>query len=195
MAITFATSPRSRHKRILSNFPAKLMSEQTYGIDPAVATRIAKGIAKSRAWGWKPRSSSVAATSSRRRGERARHGPRDRGLRGAGHCDQRAALQTRSSSKHVVTRVVTAIEMRAVAEPFIRRRLIRHPKGRVVVFAPAPAILLQHRHAAARAMETKPTSSKGTKVDRIYDADPMVKTDAVRFDRISYQQVSSRGSR
>jgi uridylate kinase len=107
------------------------------------------------------------------------------------------ALQDALEQQNVVTRVVTAIEMRAVAEPFIRRRAIRHlEKGRVVVFGAGTGnpYFSTDTAAALRAMEIKAdVILKGTKVDGIYDADPMVKTDAVRFDRISYRQVLEQG--
>ena len=107
------------------------------------------------------------------------------------------ALQDALEQQEVVTRVVTAIEMRAVAEPFIRRRAIRHlEKGRVVVFGAGTGnpYFSTDTAAALRAMEIKAdVIMKGTKVDGIYDADPMVKRDAVRYDQISYQQVLERG--
>jgi uridylate kinase len=107
------------------------------------------------------------------------------------------ALQDALEQQNVVTRVVTAIEMRAVAEPFIRRRAIRHlEKGRVIVFGAGTGnpYFSTDTAAALRAMEIKAeVIMKGTKVDGIYDADPMVKKDAVRFDRISYQQVLEQG--
>jgi len=107
------------------------------------------------------------------------------------------ALQDALEQQNVVTRVVTAIEMRAVAEPFIRRRAIRHlEKGRVVVFGAGTGnpYFSTDTAAALRAMEIKAdVILKGTKVDGIYDADPMVKTDAVRFERISYLQVLEQG--
>ena len=93
----------------------------------------------------------------------------------------------------VITRVVTAIEMRAVAEPFIRRRALRHlEKGRVVVFGAGTGnpYFSTDTAAALRAMEIKAdVILKATKVDGIYDADPMTTPSATRFDRISYLQV------
>jgi uridylate kinase len=107
------------------------------------------------------------------------------------------ALQDALEQQDVVTRVVTAIEMRAVAEPFIRRRSIRHlEKGRVVVFGAGTGnpYFSTDTAAALRAMEIKAdVILKGTKVDGIYDADPMVKTNATRFERISYLQVLEQG--
>jgi uridylate kinase len=83
--------------------------------------------------------------------------------------------------------------MRAVAEPFIRRRAIRHlEKGRVVVFAGGTGnpYFTTDTAAALRAMEMKAEIIlKATKVDGIYSADPVTHPDATRFDRISYLQV------
>ena len=91
------------------------------------------------------------------------------------------------------TRVLTAIEMRAVAEPFIRRRAVRHlEKGRVVVFAAGTGnpYFTTDTAAALRAMEMKAeVILKATKVDGIYTADPVKHPDATRYDRISYLQV------
>ena len=107
------------------------------------------------------------------------------------------ALQDALEQQNVVTRVVTAIEMRAVAEPFIRRRAIRHlEKGRVVVFGAGTGnpFFSTDTAAALRAMEIKAdVILKGTKVDGIYDADPMLNPTASRFDRISYLQVLEQG--
>ena len=91
------------------------------------------------------------------------------------------ALQDALEQQGVVTRVVTAIEMRAVAEPFIRRRAIRHlEKGRVVVFGAGTGnpYFSTDTAAALRAMEIKAeVILKATKVDGIYDADPMLNAD------------------
>ena len=107
------------------------------------------------------------------------------------------ALQDALEQQNVVTRVVTAIEMRAVAEPFIRRRAIRHlEKGRVVVFGGGTGnpYFSTDTAAALRAMEVKAeVIFKATKVDGIYDADPMTHPNASRFDRISYIQVLEQG--
>src|SRR5881296_1255821 len=107
------------------------------------------------------------------------------------------ALQDALEKQDVHTRVQSAIEMREVAEPFIRRRAIRHlEKERVVIFAGGTGnpYFSTDTAAALRAMEIKAdVILKGTKVDGIYDADPMVKTNATRYDRISYLQVLEQG--
>jgi uridylate kinase len=107
------------------------------------------------------------------------------------------ALQDAREQINDTTRVLTAIEMRAVAEPFIRRRAIRHlEKGRVVVFAAGTGnpYFTTDTAAALRAMEIKAdVILKGTKVDGIYTADPMLHPDATRFETISYLNVLERG--
>jgi uridylate kinase len=93
--------------------------------------------------------------------------------------------------------VVTAIEMRAVAEPFIRRRAIRHlEKGRVVILAAGTGnpYFTTDTAAALRAMEIKAdVILKATKVDGVYTADPVIHPEATRYDRISYLQVLEQG--
>ena len=175
------------------------MGEQTYGIDPAVATQIAKDIAEIQGMGVE--TAIVIGGGNIFRGVAASARGMDRAT--ADYMGMLAtvinalALQDALEQQNVVTRVVTAIEMRAVAEPFIRRRAIRHlEKGRVVVFGAGTGnpYFSTDTAAALRAMEIKAdVIMKGTKVDGIYDADPMVKKDAVRYDSISYQQVLERG--
>ena len=107
------------------------------------------------------------------------------------------ALQDALEHVGVPTRVVTAIEMRAVAEPFIRRRAIRHlEKGRVVIFAAGTGnpYFTTDTAAALRAMEMKAeVILKGTKVDGIYTADPFQHPEATKFQEISYLQVLEKG--
>jgi uridylate kinase len=103
------------------------------------------------------------------------------------------ALQDALEANGVVTRVMSAIEMRAVAEPFIRRRAIRHlEKGRAVIFAAGTGnpYFTTDTAAALRAMEIRANViMKATKVDGIYTADPMSDPAATRYDTISYLQV------
>jgi uridylate kinase len=95
------------------------------------------------------------------------------------------------------TRVVTAIEMREIAEPFIRRRVVRHlEKGRIVVLAGGTGnpYFSTDTAAALRAMEIKAeVILKATKVDGVYDADPNKVPGAKMYDRITYLDVLSRG--
>jgi uridylate kinase len=107
------------------------------------------------------------------------------------------ALQDALEAQEVHTRVQTAIEMNQVAEPFIRRRAIRHlEKGRVVIFAGGTGnpYFSTDTAASLRAMEIKADAIlKATKVDGIYDADPMLVKDATKFSEISYMEVLKRG--
>jgi uridylate kinase len=107
------------------------------------------------------------------------------------------ALQDALERAGLITRVMSAIEMREVAEPFIRRRAIRHlEKERVVIFAGGTGnpYFSTDTAAALRAMEIKAEIIlKGTKVDGIYDADPMKIPDARKFDRLTYFEVLQKG--
>jgi uridylate kinase len=107
------------------------------------------------------------------------------------------ALQDALEKQGVYTRVMSAIEMNQVAEPFIRRRAIRHlEKNRLVIFAAGTGSPYFSTDSAAslRAMEIKADAIlKATKVDGIYDADPMIVKDAKMFDQISYLEILKRG--
>ena len=109
------------------------------------------------------------------------------------------ALQDALEKQGVFTRVMSAIEMNQVAEPFIRRRAMRHlEKGRMVIFAGGTGSPYFSTDTAAslRAMEIKAdVILKATKVDGIYDADPMKVKDAKKFAEISYIEVLKRGLR
>ena len=107
------------------------------------------------------------------------------------------ALQDTLEKLGVPTRVQTAINIEQVAEPYIRRRAIRHlEKGRIVIFAGGTGnpYFTTDTTAALRAMEIHAeVILKATKVDGIYDKDPVKHPDATRFDHISYIQVLERG--
>src|ERR1700687_1051194 len=107
------------------------------------------------------------------------------------------ALQDALEKQDVYTRVQSAIEMNQVAEPFIRRRAIRHlEKGRVVIFAGGTGnpYFSTDTAASLRAMEIKADAIlKATKVDGIYDADPMTVKDAKKFSQLTYMDVLKRG--
>jgi uridylate kinase len=107
------------------------------------------------------------------------------------------AVQDALERAGVFTRVLSAIEMREVAEPFIRRRAIRHmEKGRVAIFAGGTGspYFSTDTAAALRAMEVKADIIlKGTKVDGIYDSDPMKNPKARKFERLRYIDVLKKG--
>lgn len=106
------------------------------------------------------------------------------------------ALQDALENADIHTRVLSAIEMRQVAESFIKRRAVRHlEKGRVVIFAAGTGnpYFSTDTTAALRAMEIKAEIiMKATKVDGIYDADPLQSLDAKKIARISYIDVIKR---
>jgi uridylate kinase len=107
------------------------------------------------------------------------------------------ALQEALEREGVFTRVMSAIEMQAVAEPYIRRRAIRHiEKGRVVIFAAGTGnpYFTTDTTAALRALEIgAELIMKATKVDGVYDADPVTDPDATKFDEVTYIEVLNRG--
>ena len=107
------------------------------------------------------------------------------------------AMQDALEKTGVATRVMSAIEMNQICEPYIRRRAIRHlEKGRAVIFAAGTGSPYFSTDSAAslRAMEIKADAIlKGTKVDGIFDADPATHKDAVMFDQISYLDILKRG--
>ena len=103
------------------------------------------------------------------------------------------AIQDALEKTNVHARVMSAIEMHQVCEPYIRRRAIRHlEKGRVVIFAAGTGnpYFSTDTAASLRAMEIKAdVLLKATKVEGIYDADPVIKTDAVKFEQITYMDI------
>jgi len=175
------------------------MGEQNYGIDPEVANQIAKDVSEIQGMGVE--TAIVIGGGNIFRGVAASARGMDRAT--ADYMGMLAtiinalALQDALEKQGVATRVVTAIEMRSVAEPFIRRRAIRHlEKRRVVVFGGGTGnpYFSTDTAAALRAMEIKAdVILKATKVDGVYNADPMTHPAATRFDRISYLQVLEQG--
>ncbi|SHE93570.1 uridylate kinase [Caldanaerobius fijiensis DSM 17918] len=103
------------------------------------------------------------------------------------------ALQDSLEKRNIPTRVQTAIEMRAIAEPYIRRRAIRHlEKGRVVIFAAGigSPFFSTDTTAALRAAEIDAdVILLAKKVDGVYDSDPKLNSDAKKFDKLTYKDV------
>ncbi len=190
----------ARYGRVLLKLSGEaLMGEQQFGIDPAVTTQIAKDIAEIQGLGVQV--AVVIGGGNLFRGLAASAKGMDRAT--ADYMGMLAtvinglAMQDALEHVGVSTRVASAIEMRAVAEPFIRRRAVRHlEKGRVVVFAAGTGnpYFTTDTAAALRAMEMKAdVILKGTKVDGIYTADPMLNPTATKFDAISYLKVLAEG--
>jgi uridylate kinase len=192
--------PTPRYSRILLKLSGEtLMGEQPYGIDPKAATQVAKEIGAIPGLG--VQTAVVIGGGNLFRGVAASARGMERST--ADYMGMLAtvinalALQDALEQLGVLTRVVTAIEMRAVAEPFIRRKAVRHlEKGRVVVFAAGTGnpYFTTDTAAALRAMEIRAeVILKGTKVDGIYTADPMIDPTATRYDSISYLEFIERG--
>ena len=185
-----------RYGRVLLKLSGEaLMGEQQFGIDPGVTTQIATDIAEIQGLGVQV--AVVIGGGNLFRGLAASAKGMDRAT--ADYMGMLAtvinglAMQDALEHIGVSTRVASAIEMRAVAEPFIRRRAVRHlEKGRVVIFAAGTGnpYFTTDTAAALRAMEMKAdVILKGTKVDGIYTADPMLNPTATKYDNISYLQV------
>ena len=191
--------PEPAYRRVLLKLSGEaLMGEQAFGIDPAVTTQIAKDIAEIQGLG--VQTAVVIGGGNLFRGLAASAKGMDRAT--ADYMGMLAtvinalALQDALEHQGVLTRVASAIEMRAVAEPFIRRRAVRHlEKGRVVVFAAGTGnpYFTTDTAAALRAMEMRAdVILKGTKVDGIYTADPMLDKTATKYDDISFMNVLER---
>ena len=112
-------------------------------------------------------------------------------------CINGMALQSAMESNGIFTRLISAIEMQEIAEPYIRRRAIRHlEKGRVVIFSAGTGspYFTTDSAAALRANEINAeVILKGTRVDGIYNSDPELNPDAKKFDTISFAKVISLG--
>ncbi len=175
-----------------------LMGEKPYGIDPAIVQSIAKDV-------------STVVTQGTQLAIVVGGGNIFRGLKGSSEGMDRATadyvgmlatvmnaitLQDGLERAGVPTRVQTAIEMKEVAEPYIRRRAIRHlEKGRVVVFGGGCGnpFFTTDTTAALRAAEINANVVfKATKVDGVYNKDPKRFTDAVRYDKLTFQEVLSK---
>jgi len=191
--------PTPVYRRILLKLSGEaLMGDQQFGIDPLVATRIAKDIAEIQALGVE--TAIVIGGGNIFRGIAASAKGMDRAtgdyMGMLATVINALALQDALEQQQVLTRVVTAIEMRAVAESFIRRRAIRHlEKGRVVIFAAGTGnpYFTTDTAAALRAMEIKAEAIlKGTKVDGIYTADPVLDKKATKYETISHLKVLER---
>jgi uridylate kinase len=190
------------YRRILLKLSGEaLMGSQSFGIDNAIVNGIAAEVAEIHAMGV-----SVAIVIG--------GGNIFRGLAATGRGMDRVtgdhmgmlatiinslALQDALEKMSVVTRVMSALEVRAVAEPFIRRRAMRHlEKGRVVIFAGGTGnpYFTTDSAAALRAMEVKAELLlKATRVDGVYTADPEIHPDATFLPEVTYLSALERGLR
>jgi uridylate kinase len=192
------TAPTFR--RILLKLSGEaLMGEQGYGIDPGIVQRIAGEI--QRVQGLGVEIAIVVGGGNIWRGQTAAHRGMDRAT--ADYMGMLAtvinalALQDALEQIGLITRVQTGIEMPSVAEPFIRRRATRHlEKGRVVILAAGTGnpYFTTDTAAALRAVELNcQVLLKATKVDGVYDSDPMRNPAAQRFTSLSYMQALNMG--
>ncbi len=184
------------YKRILLKLSGEaLMGEQNYGIDTAMAESVAREIKAVHDRGIEV--AIVVGGGNIFRGVSKSAGNMDRGA--ADYIGMLATvmnavvLQDALEKQDVFTRVMSAIDIPQLAEPFIRRRAIRHlEKKRVVIFAAGTGnpYFTTDSAAALRACEIgAEVIFKATKVDGIYTADPMKDPAAKRFEKISYQEV------
>ncbi|MDD5587264.1 MAG: UMP kinase [Alphaproteobacteria bacterium] len=191
-------APSVKYKRVLLKLSGEaLMGARDYGLDPAIVDRIAGEIRDVAASGVQ-----VCIVIG--------GGNIFRGVSGAANGMDRAtadymgmlatvinalAMQNALEKQNVQTRVMTAIPMSSICEPYIRRRAIRHmEKGRVVIFTAGTGnpFFTTDSAAGLRAAEVQVDALlKGTKVDGVYSADPTKVKNAKRYDRLTYMDVLS----
>ena len=188
--------PQTTFKRVLLKISGEaLMGDQGYGLHPPTVERIAREVRSVQEMGVE-----ICMVIG--------GGNIFRGLAGSAQGMERTtadymgmlatvmnalAMQSALEEQGVYTRVISAIRMDEVAEPYIRRRAVRHlEKKRVCIFAAGTGnpYFTTDTAATLRANEMNCEAIfKGTKVDGIYDKDPVKHDDAVRYDRVSYDEV------
>ncbi len=191
-----------RYKRVLLKISGEaLMGQQDFGIDVAMTARIAQEVARAHKAGLEI--GLVIGGGNIFRGLAASEAGIERTT--ADYMGMLAtvmnALAMQSALEHVGldTRVLSAIPMTTVCEPYIRRRASRHmEKGRIVIFAAGTGnpFFTTDTAAALRAAEMGCDALlKGTKVDGVYDKDPLTHKDAVRYEQLSYLEVINKDLR
>jgi uridylate kinase len=192
--------PKAAYHRILLKLSGEaLVGDQEYGISPAIVKKVSAEVKEIRELGVEV--GIVIGGGNIYRGVAASAEGMDR--ISADHMGMLAtvinslSLQDALEKAGVYTRVLSAIEMHQIAEPYIRRRAVRHlEKGRVVIFAGGTGnpFFTTDTAAALRAMEIKAqVILKATKVDGVYDQDPLLSKKAKKFDSLSYIEVLNRG--
>ena len=189
--------PKAAYKRVLLKLSGEaLMGEENFGISPSVLNFVASEVAKTHAMGVELAIVVGGGNIFRGVSQAARH-ESDRAT--ADYMGMLAtvmnavALQGAIEDKGIQTRVLSAIEMHQLAEPYIRRRAIRHlEKGRVVIFAAGTGnpFFTTDTAAALRAMEIEAeVLLKGTKVDGVYDSDPVANPEARLYEVVSFNDA------
>ena len=192
--------PKPLFKRILLKLSGEaLVGDMDYGISPTVVQKVALEVKEVRDLGVEV--GIVIGGGNIYRGVAASAQGMDRAS--ADHMGMLAtvinslALQDALEKIGTFTRVMSAVEIRQVAEPYIRRRAVRHlEKGRVVIFAGGTGnpYFTTDTAAALRAMEVKAqVILKATRVDGVYDTDPLIHKKAKKFEKLSYIEVLQRG--
>ncbi len=187
---------RPRYRRILLKLSGEaLLGDRAYGVDPAFCTFIAKQLVEVRGAGIEV--AIVVGGGNIFRGMAAAAKGMDRAT--ADYVGMLAtvmnalALQDALEKEGLDTRVMSALGMNEVAEPYIRRRAVRHlEKGRIVILAAGTGnpYFTTDTAAALRAVEIDAeVILKATKVDGVYDADPMLHPEARRYERLTYVDV------
>jgi uridylate kinase len=192
---TSGTAKPAYHRILLKISGEALMGAQNYGIDVNIARAVAEEIKEIHALG--VQTAVVVGGGNIFRGVSKSAGNMNRSS--ADYIGMLATimnavvLQDALEKADVFTRVMSAIDIPQLAEPFIRRRAIRHlEKGRVVIFAAGTGnpYFTTDSAAALRALEIKANVIlKATKVEGIYNADPVLDATATRYDCITYQEV------
>ncbi|SET84374.1 UMP kinase [Oceanicella actignis] len=198
-AVPAEPRPRPVWPRVLLKISGEaLMGDQGFGLHPPTVERIAREVKKAHDLGIE-----ICLVIG--------GGNIFRGLQGSAQGMERASadymgmlatvmnalgMQSALEGMGVFTRVISAIPMDQICEPYIRRRAIRHlEKGRVCIFAAGTGnpYFTTDTAATLRAMEMNcDVLMKGTQVDGVYDSDPRTNPDAKRFDRITYDEVLTR---
>jgi len=188
--------PQPKYKRILLKLSGEaLQGEESYGISPSVLETVSEEIGDVRALGVE--TAVVIGGGNIFRGVAGASTGMDRST--ADYMGMLAtvinalALQDSLERRSIMTRVQTALEIKQVAEPYIRRRAIRHlEKGRVVILAAGTGnpFFTTDTAATLRALEIgAEVILKATKVDGVYDRDPMRYENATKFKELSYMEV------
>jgi uridylate kinase len=194
------TKKKLKYKRVLLKLSGEaFMGDQNFGIDPKVIARIAEDIHEVAQEGVEI--AIVIGGGNIFRGISGASAGMDRSS--ADYMGMLAtvmnslALQDHLEKKGVFTRVMSALRMDNIAEPYIRRRAVRHlEKGRVVIFAAGTGnpYFTTDTAASLRAMEIEAdVVLKATRVDGVYDKDPLKHKNAVRFEQLTYLDVLQRG--
>jgi uridylate kinase len=187
---------KAHFQRVLLKLSGEaLAGDDGFGIHPAVNARIAAEVREAHALG--AQIGMVIGGGNIIRGVTAASQGMDRSnadyMGMMGSVINALAVQDALEKAGLQTRVLTAIEIRQVAEPYIRRRAMRHfEKGRVVIFAGGTGnpYFTTDTAAALRAAEIHAdVILKGTKVDGVYDSDPKKNPDAIRYEQLGYEQA------